>query len=1098
MPNGSDIMYFNWTSSQDNQLFHVYKHYAELVPNSVREMTHCCGSFCYGPFAPPISGCVYSAYGPFIDWWHKPKAVLMLVSEDGELSPASYPQCNGDIHSPATFQDVSPQIRKMKMEIDKVDIGERGLVALKNIRKVWVQSKLVHIGSAQQREWVRIKRFMWEKQKKDNNSGSGIDFLFCGLVDRPDYTVETLKSAGCQQAARKATNSDPKSKALIALTLGFLSIDCGIREDLNYTDGTTNLFYTSDAKFVDTGKNKEISADYITNDLLRQFRNVRFFPIGTRNCYTLTPVAKSSRYLLRASFMYGDYDDLNKPPQFDVYVGVNLWYVNLPSTADEYWRNEIIFYATTDYISVCLVNIGLGIPYISTLELRALDNSIYQAANESQLLQLYNRNHFRPRGRIRFPDDAYDRVWNPWGGNPWTLINTSSPINLKEDNGYQPPLSVMNTAVIPSKSSENFSFYFPTVNPNESFQYQLFMHFAELELLRSNEIRQFNIFIDGVFAQGPFSPVYLSADTIFIYSALNGLNKHVIDFWKTTTSTLPPILNAVETYILQPLSAPPTDSRDEAGAILLDWDRVSKLLCKGNNPIFRFLDDAYDRVWNPWGENPWTTINTSSPINLREDIGYQPPLPVMNTAVMQSNLSKNFTLRFPTVDSNKSFQYQVFMHFAELEQLQSNQSRQLNIFLDVVHAYGPFSPTYLSVDAISIESSLNGLNVHKTDLCKTTSSTLPPILNAKETFIIQKLSTPTDSKDVNAIMNIKAKYQIKRNWVGDPCVPMNYAWVGVKCSYIDSVPPTIISLDLSSSGLTGELAPCLANLTSIQSLDVSNNSLTGSVPDFLTELSSLKVLNLSKNQFTGSIPTILLEKSKEGSLSLSFDNSAERGGPNRTVINDINPCESGSCKKRRKIVVPVLASVISAVVILTIVAFVLWKYTQRRRKGGLCSALPQKAGLLAMAWFLLLGLMAFTITVHSQPESATGTQQILTIAYGSIRKWLRAGVVCKPILQRWRTQPFLAPPILNAIEIYTVLQRSKTTTNQEDVYAMMNIKKGLTCRNDATDTAKIIALDLSSSGLNGEISSHIANLGSLESLNLSNNSLEGQIPEFLA
>lgn len=52
MPNGSDIMYFNWTSSRDNQLFHVYKHYAELVPNSIREMTDCCGSSCYGPFVP--------------------------------------------------------------------------------------------------------------------------------------------------------------------------------------------------------------------------------------------------------------------------------------------------------------------------------------------------------------------------------------------------------------------------------------------------------------------------------------------------------------------------------------------------------------------------------------------------------------------------------------------------------------------------------------------------------------------------------------------------------------------------------------------------------------------------------------------------------------------------------------------------------------------------------------------------------------------------------------------------------------------------------------------------------------------------------------
>lgn len=162
----------------------------------------------------------------------------------------------------------------------------------------------------------------------------------------------------------------------------------------------------------------------------------------------------------------------------------------------------------------------------------------------------------------RFPDDAYDRIWYPWNDTIWTMINTSSPINLREDNGYQPPLSVMNTAAIRSESSENFTFYFPTVDLNKSFQYQIFFHFAELEQLRSNEFRQFNIFIDGVFAHGPFSPVYLSADTIFIYSALNGLNKHVIDFWKTTTSTLPPILNALETFILQPLSAPPTDNRD--------------------------------------------------------------------------------------------------------------------------------------------------------------------------------------------------------------------------------------------------------------------------------------------------------------------------------------------------------------------------------------------------------------------------------------------------------------------------------------------------------------------------------------------------------
>ncbi|XXG57227.1 hypothetical protein AAC387_Pa03g4439 [Persea americana] len=121
----------------------------------------------------------------------------------------------------------------------------------------------------------------------------------------------------------------------------FLSIDCGIAED-GYTNDNTTIFYTLDAKFIQTGTNKNISGDYITEQLPRQYQNMRFFPDGNRSCYTLTPVTKSNRYLLRASFMYGNYDGLNNPPKFDVYVGVNRWEVTLSSTAEERTMNEII------------------------------------------------------------------------------------------------------------------------------------------------------------------------------------------------------------------------------------------------------------------------------------------------------------------------------------------------------------------------------------------------------------------------------------------------------------------------------------------------------------------------------------------------------------------------------------------------------------------------------------------------------------------------------------------------------------------------------------------------------------------------------------
>ncbi|XLS44994.1 hypothetical protein HN51_001859, partial [Arachis hypogaea] len=63
-------------------------------------------------------------------------------------------------------------------------------------------------------------------------------------------------------------------------------------------------------------------------------------------------------------------------------------------------------------------------------------------------------------------------------------------------------------------------------------------------------------------------------------------------------------------------------------------------------------------------------------------------------------------------------------------------------------------------------------------------------------------------------------------------------WDGVNCSYV--VDET--TKNLSSSGLTGNIASAISNLKSIGYSDLSNNSLTGSVPCFLSQLHSLKVL----------------------------------------------------------------------------------------------------------------------------------------------------------------------------------------------------------------------------------------------------------------
>ncbi|XP_057758710.1 probable LRR receptor-like serine/threonine-protein kinase At1g05700 isoform X2 [Arachis stenosperma] len=151
-------------------------------------------------------------------------------------------------------------------------------------------------------------------------------------------------------------------------------------------------------------------------------------------------------------------------------------------------------------------------------------------------------------------------------------------------------------------------------------------------------------------------------------------------------------------------------------------------------------------------------------------------------------------------------------------------------------------------------------------------------------------------------------------------------WNGVNCSYASSSSPRIIYLNLSSSGLTGNIASAISNLKSIGYLDLSNNSLTGSVPYFLSRLHSLKVLNLEGNQLTGAVPMQLREKSNNG----MFKTSASFGG-NQGL------CYSGSCSNSNKVVVPLVASLGGGFVILaiTITSFFIFKRHRASEMGNL-------------------------------------------------------------------------------------------------------------------------------------------------------------------
>ncbi|TVU19668.1 hypothetical protein EJB05_35831, partial [Eragrostis curvula] len=88
---------------------------------------------------------------------------------------------------------------------------------------------------------------------------------------------------------------------------GFISIDCGLAGS-SYVEDDTKLSYVPDAAFVTdgAGENHNIPPHFITPQLQRILQNVRSFPNGTRNCYTLGPLISGNKYLIRAAFMYGD------------------------------------------------------------------------------------------------------------------------------------------------------------------------------------------------------------------------------------------------------------------------------------------------------------------------------------------------------------------------------------------------------------------------------------------------------------------------------------------------------------------------------------------------------------------------------------------------------------------------------------------------------------------------------------------------------------------------------------------------------------------------------------------------------------------------
>ncbi|KAF3568831.1 hypothetical protein DY000_02017965 [Brassica cretica] len=386
---------------------------------------------------------------------------------------------------------------------------------------------------------------------------------------------------------------------------GFISLDCGLpaNELSPYSETYTRLSFSSDENFIQSGKIGRIQANR-ESKFGKPYRTLRYFPNGTRNGYNLS-VEKGRNHLIRAYFIYANYDGFDINPMFDLYLGPNLWdTIDLQGQVNG-TRAEMLHIPISNSLQICLVKTGTTTPFISTLEIQPMGNDSY--ITDSGSLKLFFRRYFSAsKNFIRYLNfnrilslffffslslspmfrllycvscgsvhlsfaanlltplpkpifNVYDRVWDSYFRNKWTQISTTLQVN--NSNNYSPPKAALTTAATSTNA------YAPlTIKWNLSnvfSQYYLYTHFAEIQELQTNDTREFNLNWNGNHYYDLLVPPKFKVFTVFSESGGSCKGGECsFQLTRTNRSTLPPLVNALEVFTVIHFPQPETNETD--------------------------------------------------------------------------------------------------------------------------------------------------------------------------------------------------------------------------------------------------------------------------------------------------------------------------------------------------------------------------------------------------------------------------------------------------------------------------------------------------------------------------------------------------------
>ncbi|XP_031276598.1 probable LRR receptor-like serine/threonine-protein kinase At1g67720 [Pistacia vera] len=253
-------------------------------------------------------------------------------------------------------------------------------------------------------------------------------------------------------------------------------IDCGA-----LVGSTINgIEWLPDTGYVSSGTPKNIT----TTVTVETLSTVRSFPnkLHCKFCYEV-PVFRGARYMVRTTYYYGEVNGRDSPPVFDQMVDGTFW--SVVNTTAEYEQGlssyyEGVFLAQRKSMSLCIGsnNHTDSNPFISALEFVILEDSVYNATDFNKYaLSLVSRHSFGYNGtdNIKYPDDKFDRYWEPFGDNAHMVAGNK---NVSVSGFWNlPPKKIFETALATGPKKHMELIWPPVLLTNS--RYYIALYFAD-------------------------------------------------------------------------------------------------------------------------------------------------------------------------------------------------------------------------------------------------------------------------------------------------------------------------------------------------------------------------------------------------------------------------------------------------------------------------------------------------------------------------------------------------------------------------------------------------------------------------------------------